>query len=161
MFLRPIWRQLSLPGMEVPGLPLLPLWAAEESEHRHRTAAQWLQSAIRYCDWRADSFRGGGRWNPNRIHYLNGRALLADLLCGRSFARELQLVLPSPLQPSILSNPIGGEFFAGRSRASLADELIAADPCYSDRQLLSRLPRKKLAAMLAASTSAQPERKRA
>jgi hypothetical protein len=147
--------------MEIPGLAPVPDWEPEETHRERRTAAHWLRSAIRYCDWRADAY--SGRWNPNRLHYLNGRAVLADLLSGRSHARELQLLLP-PMAPKLPSASCLPRF-SGRSRASMAEELVAVDPHYTDRKLLAGLPASKLAALLAAAVeraeAAAPEKRRA
>jgi hypothetical protein len=115
-----------------------------------RTARQWLQSAITYCNWRAgDSWRRLSdpeqRNSPERDWYLSGsRTLLEALNSPERQGIHIALpVLNSERVPDDIEKA-----HALRTRAELVRELMALDSKLTDARLLSHLPRPKLAHML-------------
>ena len=123
-----------------------------------RTPQQFLKSAAAYCLWRAGvCWRfSSDRWHPDRIAYLQAESILSDAV-HRDPAR-MRLELP-PLAVGSPLTPLEQEL-ASRPRAWLVAELLDADPRFTDRKLLSNLPPKKLARMLAAAPC-RTERKQA
>jgi len=118
-----------------------------------RTPEQLLRSAEAYCVWRAGlSWRPtSDRFDPDRVAYLEAAGILRDVPF-----REVgpQLTLPpltAPLEISLERRP----------RAQLVKELLRADRRLTDAKLLSHLPPKKLAKMLAAAPGRQIEKRRA
>jgi hypothetical protein len=109
-----------------------------------RTPGQLLKSAEAYCVWRAGlSWRpSSDRWDLDRVAYLEAAGILRDVVfreTGPQLALPSLVVPPTPLEIRL----------AARPRACLIDDLLRADPSLTDRKLLSHLPRKKLARMLA------------
>jgi hypothetical protein len=151
--------QLMLAGMgSLLGCPSS--WPNDERERDLRNGRQWLFSIRAYCKFRAGLAwrRSSDRFNPNRLWYMNGIRCVQDVLYAPD--KSPQLVLPC-----IDGVNCSTEFergLAAQSRPILVNRLMAASPLFTDRRLLSHLPKMKLARMLArAIETAQPERRRA
>lgn len=123
-----------------------------------RTGKQWLQAAIAYCNFRAgDSWRSlanpAQRNSDDRWYYLRGARFLSDALLG--FRNEPRIALALPvLNPVSSPSPFQIELAARLKRAELVARLMAADSALTDRRLLLRLSRVKLAGMLIAAERA-------
>ena len=134
-----------------------------------RTGTQWLKSAIAYCEWRSGAaWRSLGnasqRNEPERWYYIHGIKALTDILYSEPEKKTLHVPLPV-LNPSPTKTTQEIEL-AQHSRVWLVDEIFRVAPGrYTDRKLLARLPKPKLARILteatAAAEAAEPERMRA
>lgn len=112
-----------------------------------------LRNAISYCDYQAGRTRGRApRWNPDADWYISGLRLLRAALAGDLEPSRLQIALPV-LHPSP-SPTIQEKELAEQPRLWLVSELLKADSRYTDKKLLSHLPRPKLAHMLAEAWAA-------
>jgi hypothetical protein len=127
---------------------LLPKSAAWQVDGR--TGLQWLNSVKAYLKWRSgDSWRrmsdlqqrnAAERWN-----YLDALRLITDV----SYSDTVD----SEQKPRLLTKPTKAQVTARKlsteSRGWLVEELLKADPKLTDKKLLLRLQRPKLASMLA------------
>ncbi len=129
-----------------------------------RTGAEWIKSAIAYCEWRS-----GNSWrhvldreqrnSPDRWYYLDGAKTLTDILYGGT-AQPTGLHVPLPvLNPAPVTTD-QMRLDAGRPRAELVKELMHLDPTLTDAKILSGLQRNKLARMLADAREAAPAQAR-
>ncbi len=152
--------QLKLPGMGLARFDSASSFLSEDLERDLRNGRQWLASIQSYCKFRAGLAwrRASDRFNPNRLWYMNGLRCVQDVLYAP--VESLQLVLPTLDRVDCLT---GFEReLAAMDRSILVTRLMAASSFFTDRRLLSHLPKMKLARMLArAEESAQTERRRA
>jgi hypothetical protein len=117
-------------------------WPSDERERELRNGRQWLFAIRSYCK------------------FMNGVRCVQDVLYAP--VESLQLVLPALAPIDCFTE--AERRLAVLSRSVLVDRLMAASPLYTDRRLLSFLPKMKLARMLARALdekAGQPERRRA
>lgn len=153
--------QLSFIG---DGFPVagLDVFSGDNLERDKRTGLEWLKSVRDYCIWRSGApwrklLKPDQRWNSERWDYLEAYRLITDIMStggqvnpvnsARDAAAQAELDIrrgaPIPLTPeetSLLNQP----------RPALVKALMR-DPLYTDARLLSHLPKRKLARMLAQS----------
>ena len=120
-----------------------------------RTGPQWLRALTAYLDFKTgDSWRRlsdpAQRRDPDRVWYLDGLTFLQNLLrdeSGRS---------PSP-SAHWKQKPIAcaSQSSASNRGAELSDALLRLDSRLTDRKLLSRLPKPKLARMVVEAQNKQ------
>lgn len=143
---------MHLAPVQLALFPCRPDWVPMGSAVRidHRTPDQLLRSTIAFCEWRAgESWRRlsdpSQRNDQDRWDWLEA----ARICQAARYASEGRL---EPVLPSNNSSPTPSPLevlFQNKPRRELADALISLNPELSDRRLLSRLPRPKLARMLA------------
>jgi hypothetical protein len=143
--------------------------ATRDPERDRRDGAQWLKSAIAYCNWRAGepwrkTWRSDSeRWAVSRWEYLDAARLLSDLLV----APAQVPARPQPVLPSLNTEPgyTPEEIELSTKPVKwLVDELMRADSRYTLRGTLMHLRRLKLARLLVrarSENSLQLERRRA
>lgn len=109
---------------------------------RGRTVFQFLRSVAAYCEWRAASM-SLQRFNGGRRDYLDAAALALDVVT-RATRPELVKIPPQPA-------PTAAELrIAAMPRFEMASRIAAVNPSLNPK-LLARLPKPKLAKMLAAA----------
>jgi hypothetical protein len=124
-----------------------------------RSGRQWVNSVLAYCDYRAgDCWRRLSereqRDDPDRWAYVDA-------------IRAIHAALSVDLRPALVTTPAAPRpdpeiaRLASKPRAWLADQLLARDPALTDRKLLCRLSRHKLARMVQERTAAVREKSRA
>jgi hypothetical protein len=133
----------------------------------NRSASEWIDSVIAYCEWRAGlpwkRIRSReDRWHPERWDYLGAAILARKAFYSDPDAARLHVAAPvlNPAPP-----PFPDELrLAGLSRKALVKALVAENPKFTDPRAM-RFTRRKLARMLcetrAAVAVAEPERMRA
>lgn len=123
--------------------------AMQDRERDKRSGAQWLKSVLSYLEYGAgDSWRRlsdpAQRWHPERQWYLSGIRQVRSVLAGIPSVSAL---------PTRLLDKKTDELRLVRLRAQtrlwLVNELMRLEPRYTDRALLSRLNRAKLARLVA------------
>lgn len=115
-----------------------------------RTPDQILRSVISYCEFRAgESWRNlfdpAQRHDPERWDWLDAARLCESV----RYAPEERI---APVLPRIDEQPSPSPLevlFRAKPKSQLVDALMMLDPVLTDRALLHRLPRPKLASMLA------------
>ena len=132
-----------------------------------RNGRQWLQAVIGYCKWRAGEdwrqlWDSKQRWADERWYYLNGaRACMAvmylpDVPEAHKGLHLADPVLPSPSVPA----PVPAEQFGNyqtyqtHSREWIVDRLMGLRPELTDKKLMLRIPRPKLARLLCEAEAA-------
>jgi hypothetical protein len=130
-----------------------------------RTARQWIDSVVAYCEWRAgEPWRRLSdpeqRWDRERWNYLDASRLVREAYFESERPKGLYVPLPvlnaaPPPLPSELK-------LAKLSRSALISALIEENPQYTDARRL-KFTRRKLARMLAETrlAAAAPVRRRA
>ncbi len=147
-------------------LPDPPVWhPVNDFERDARSGDQWLRSITAYCTWRAGEcwrklYIRSQRESAERWQYLDAVRLMANVRYG---PERLQPQLTLPALHRISRQSPYEQRLAVSGRAWLVDLLMKADPKYTDRRLLGRFSRAKLARLivLAAKSESQMERKRA
>lgn len=125
-----------------------------QDRRERRSADQLLRSVIGYLEWRAgecwrDFSRRADRNDQERWDYLGAIRLVSKIRYAEP--RRPQLVLPG-LAPASFPTPTKQvKRLAAQSRAWLVDRIVQADAKYTDRKILMRLDRLKLATMLTAA----------
>lgn len=152
--LRPVFHQFSLfsfPKTAIPSRAFASAYSRSMSdkERDSRTGPQWLRAIRAYCEFgTGDAWRrlgdGGQRSAPERLWYLSGLRLINSILAGAQAqeAPRPQLVNTRPADDLLLAE------IARLPRAELVDGLMKLDSSLTDRKLLSRLQRPKLARMI-------------
>ncbi len=140
----------------MPSLSILPLdLKRAEWEKDNRCGLAWLKSILAYCEFRAGaSWRRlsdpAQRWSADRMWYLNGVRAVNDLIHAPERKDNSALPLFSPLHTT-------DDGLAALDRSALVARLMATSPLFSDERLLSRLPRRKLACLVARAESQRGE----
>lgn len=135
-------------------------WPSDERERDLRTGRQWLLAIQSYCKFRAGLAwrRSHDRFNPNRVWYTNGIRCVQDVISAPEPERQ-------PFLPTLDCTPCFTDYereLGALSRGVLVDRLMASSSLFTDRRLLSYLPKMKLARMLARAEESVPaERRRA
>lgn len=163
LFLVPL--QLAFFGMGSVNLSGPPLdFHRVQWEKDNRSGTQWLKSVLAYCEFRAGApwrrlSEPSQRWNAERLWYLNGVRAVNDVL--HAPERATQLALPSLSPCTTISKHTAG--LAALDRGTLVSRLMEASPLFSNRRLLSRLSKLKLARMVerAEAEMLELERRRA
>jgi len=114
-----------------------------------RTARQWINSAIEYCNWRAgDSWRRlsdpAQRHDPERWVYIEAARTLHTALYSTFPARPVPVLdCLTPTRPSHAQLK-----YRNWKRPELVEALLLENPKLTDRRILSHYTRAKLARML-------------
>lgn len=118
-----------------------------------RTGDQWLRSVIGYLHWRSgDCWRRLSlpvqRHSPQRWDYLHALKLVESVRYAPIKAKPAPRIVARPSRTDLIARELGA-----KPRGWLIDQLMAADPKYTNRKLLIRFKREKLANMLLAATN--------
>jgi len=115
---------------------------SEDDPLRGRTVFLFLQSIAAYCQWRAASI-SLSRFDPGRRDYLDAARIVMDGAMRATRPAPVKL----PPQPALTAAELR---IAAMPRFEMATRIAAVNPSL-DPKLLARLPKPKLAKMLAAA----------
>ena len=140
--LRSLWLRLHPPITDTAPPPVR-RYSLNNDERDKRTGSQWLRSTLSYLEFRAGlGWRSmSDRWNQDRLDYLAAICQVQDVM-------NAPLPCVDETHAAELENS-GVKEQPGRSRLSMADELLRLDPSLTDKKILLHLPRPKLARMVA------------
>lgn len=124
----------------------------DDPERDRRTGPQWLRSTLAYLEFRAGSSWRRDRWQPERLYYLDGIRAIHSLLIATS---------PLPFLCELNPDELRAERLCVYGRAELVRRLLLIRADLTDRRLLSRFGRLKLARMIVAAENALPQTSRA
>lgn len=160
--LRPVWHQLRLFSHcpeAIQSLGFLP-WGNSvlDSQREMRSALQWRKAVVAYLEFMTDdAWRGASdRDDPLRLWYLGGIRTMNGISSGKPKLAQPRLYLLPKL--TIEQSQVAS--LTEWPRALIVDQLMYLNPLLTDRKLLLRLGRAKLARLVYEAWNAQPRKER-
>jgi hypothetical protein len=150
-------QQLTLPGMEKAAPAAALVFYRDPAEWTKANVKERVENALSYLEYQASKFRRD-RFSADRWWYLNGIRKLNEVFFACPTVSGIELASPR-LNASPAPSPLI-EKLAMLPRPELVARLLAADPLLTDKRLLLRLARPKLAAMLVRAVEAAPRQER-